>query len=107
MENPEIIAAGITAATAVGGAAVAAGKWLGGVFTRMQENHSQVVKEIMADAVKSRTDFAVALEKLGGSIDTLGEKLARSRDEDRAMIVDLARRAPQCPSLAAMAGEKK
>lgn len=103
MENPEYIAVGLTVATAVGGAVVGGVRWIGGIFSRIQDNHIKVVGDIMSDAVTARGEYVASITKLGDAIDRVGERLAESREQDRAMIIDLARRAPQCAGLAMMA----
>lgn len=58
LETQEIIAA----VAGLGGFAVAAAKWLGSIFAKIQQDNATLAATIQADATKARAEFAAALQ---------------------------------------------
>lgn len=64
LETSEIIAGVVTVVTGLGGFAIGAARWLGGIFSKIQQDNAALTATIQADTIKARSDFAAALEKV-------------------------------------------
>ena len=95
LETGELIGIAVTTVTAMGGVVVAAMKWLGGIFTKIQADNATLSATIQADSTKARADFSTALDRVEANHSTMHKETLSTLRQIEEQCSERAERAHQ------------